>query len=207
MKKLLTLLFLLVMSFSLTGCAEWDSWSNDLKGDITGNEYYVDVFDNQGHLQARMSGQNIGIDSNRIKTVRYNSDGGLSYGYELSSVISLTVDGAEVESCGDTLIFYDKRLTPDVMFNPDFSFTSESESILDWHMFAAPINSLKNSFGKERVVLIKSQLGNPIYAFSGKEVYWEIPDDLPKFTKLMIDGKAVYIHRSNFQIIDKSLLQ
>lgn len=35
----------------------------------------------------------------------------------------------------------------------------------------------------------------------------EIPDDLPKFTKLMIDGKALYIYRANFQIIDKSLLE
>ena len=46
-----------------------------------------------------------------------------------------------------------------------------------------------------------------IVAYSGEDVYWEIPDDLPKFTKLMIDGKALYIHRANFQIIDKSLLE
>ena len=30
--------------------------------------------------------------------------------------------------------------------------------------------------------------------------------NLPKMTKLMIDGKALYIHRANFQIIDKELL-
>jgi len=29
---------------------------------------------------------------------------------------------------------------------------------------------------------------------------------LPKMTKLMIDGKALYIHRSNFDIFDKALL-
>ena len=46
----------------------------------------------------------------------------------------------------------------------------------------------------------------PVTAYSGDEVYWEIPDDLPKMTKLMIDGKALYIHRANFQIIDKALL-
>ena len=38
------------------------------------------------------------------------------------------------------------------------------------------------------------------------EVYWEICQDLPKTTKLMIDGKTLYIHRANFQIIDKALL-
>ena len=40
----------------------------------------------------------------------------------------------------------------------------------------------------------------------GDEVYWKIPKDLPKMTKLMIDGKALYIHRANFQIIDTALL-
>ncbi|WP_270609480.1 DUF5052 family protein [Blautia massiliensis (ex Durand et al. 2017)] len=34
----------------------------------------------------------------------------------------------------------------------------------------------------------------------------KIPKDLPKMTKLMIDGRALYIHRANFQIIDTALL-
>lgn len=56
------------------------------------------------------------------------------------------------------------------------------------------------------MVVIKSQLGQPVTAYSGDDVYLEIPEDLPKMTKLMIDGKALYIHRANFQIIDKELL-
>ena len=51
-------------------------------------------------------------------------------------------------------------------------------------IIAGTINRYKNSFGKSRVVVVKSQLGNPIYAFRGNEVYWTIPEDLPKFTKL-----------------------
>ena len=64
----------------------------------------------------------------------------------------------------------------------------------------------KNYFGKPQVVVIQSQLGDPICAYSGNDVYWEVCKDLPKTTKLMIDGKALYIHRANFQIIDKELL-
>lgn len=55
-------------------------------------------------------------------------------------------------------------------------------------------------------MVIKSQLGQPIAAFSGDDVYWEVPEDLPKMTKLIIDDKALYIHRANYQIIDKALL-
>ncbi|MEO2631421.1 DUF5052 family protein [Blautia wexlerae] len=63
-----------------------------------------------------------------------------------------------------------------------------------------------NDFGKSCIVVIKSRLGQPIAAFSGDDVYWEVPEDLPKMTKLMVDGKALYIHRANYQIIDKKLL-
>ena len=31
-----------------------------------------------------------------------------------------------------------------------------------------------------------------------------VPEDLPKMTKLMVDGKALYIHRANYQINDKN---
>lgn len=68
------------------------------------------------------------------------------------------------------------------------------------------VNKYKNAFGKPVVVVIQSQLGNPICAYSGKDVYWKVCEDLPKTTKLMIDDKALYIHRANFQIIDLALL-
>ena len=45
-----------------------------------------------------------------------------------------------------------------------------------------------------------------VSVYDVKDVYWEIPDNLPKMTKLMIDGKALYIHRANFQIIDSDCL-
>ena len=84
---------------------------------------------------------------------------------------------------------------------------TDSTGKIDENTYIAGIvNQYKNDFGKSRVVVIKSQLGQPITAYSGDEVYWKIPKKLPKMTKLMIDGKALYIHRANFQIIDIALL-
>ena len=135
----------------------------------------------------------------------YDENGKVITGYELSSVITITIDGNEIESCGDTCIFVQKGLTPDVDFTTET--IQSSGSVLDITSLSAKLNQYKNKFGKARVVVIKSQLGNPIMAFSGDSVYWEIPEDLPKMTKLMIDGKALYIHRANFQIIDKELIE
>ena len=120
-------------------------------------------------------------------------------------MITITIDGRQLISCGDTCVFYDKRLIPEYEFYLD-NIESDSSGILDSTLISGRVNSIKNEFGKPMVVIIKSQMGAPIYAFSGDKVFWDIEEDLPRFTKLMIDGKALYIHRANFQIIDKSLL-
>ncbi|MDY4818325.1 MAG: DUF5052 family protein, partial [Lachnospiraceae bacterium] len=164
------------------------------------------TYDNFGSLVLETSGKKIDIAGNPVKTTSYDDSGKVITGYELSSVITITIDGNEIESCGDTCIFVQKGLTSDVDFTTE-TIQTGSSTIFDITSLSAKLNQYKNRFGKARVVVIKSQLGQPIMAFSGDNVYWEIPEDLPKMTKLMIDGKALYIHRANFQIIDKELIQ
>ena len=98
-------------------------------------------------------------------------------------------------------------LNPEVDFSTEVIESNGGNGVTDNTAVARYLNKYKNYFGKSRIVVIKSQLGQPIVAFSGDDVYWEIPEDLPKMTKLMIDGKALYIHRANYQIIDRSLLK
>lgn len=128
-------------------------------------------------------------------------------GYELSSVITINIDGNEIQSCGDTCIFEQDGLEPDVDFEQTDIYSQSTGKLSDNTYVAGIVNQYKNYFGKSRVVVIKSQLGQPITAYSGDEVYWKIPKKLPKMIKLMIDGKALYIHRANFQIIDTALLK
>ncbi|MDD7281419.1 DUF5052 family protein [Floccifex sp.] len=201
MKKILVVL----MCFLLSGCSLFQSKINDIKGNLIGNGYTIYTYDNYGNEVLQTSGSKISITGNPIEQTSYDEDGSVETSYELSSVITITIDGKEMESCGDTCIFEQKGLTPDVDFISE-SIDSSSNSIMDASSVSRFINKYKNMFGKSRVVVIKSQLGQPIVAYSGDKVYWEIPEDLPKMTKLMIDGKALYIHRANFQIIDKDLL-
>lgn len=69
------------------------------------------------------------------------------------------------------------------------------------------INKIKNVLGTPRVIVISSQLGVPLAVYGGDKVYTEIPNDLPKMTRLNIDGKALYVHRANYIILDSSLLE
>lgn len=195
-----------VLLFFLTGCGKLGSVINDIHGSLIGNNYTIYTYDNYGDQTLKTSGKKISITGNKTKNISYDSDGKATTGYDLSSVITITIDGKEIESCGDTCIFVQKGLVPEVDFSSEEIDSSGSNGITDNAAIARKLNRYKNDFGKSRVVVIKSQLGQPIAAFSGDDVYWEIPDNLPKMTKLMVDGKALYIHRANYQIIDKDLL-
>lgn len=178
---------------------------SEMHGSIFGNEYIIDTFDNNGIRTMTTHGRNIDITSN-VLGQDLDVDGASGKYETLSSVITITIDGKQIISCGDTCVFYDKGLKPDYEFYLDEINSEGGGSLSEQALIAGRLNSIRNFIGKPMVVVIKSQTGAPIYVFSGRSVYWEIPDDLPKFTKLSIDGKPLYIHRANFQIIDAKLL-
>lgn len=206
-KALLATIICICIITGLTGCAANDDYMNDVKGNLSGNSYTIYTYDNYGQKVMTTTGDKINISGNKTKSKGYDSEGNETTSYDVSSVITILIDGKEIESCGDTCIFEQKGLKPEVDFTQENIISHSTGKISENTYIAGIVNYYKNYFGKSRVVVIKSQLGQPIAAYSGDEVFWKIPDDLPKMTKLMIDGKALYIHRANFQIIDKELLR
>ena len=203
----LAIIVLLAFIVSATGCAWLESKVNDLRGDLIGVSFEVETYDNYGSLTMTTHGDKIKLTGNRTRETTV-TDEGWGHTYVMSSVMTVTIDGKELETCGDTCIFAETGLDKEMDFTSAEFINSHSDAgdITDNTILAYYINQYKNLFGKSRVVVIKSQMGQPLCAYSGDKVYWEIPDDLPKTTKLMVDGKALYIHRANFQIIDKALL-
>ena len=202
LSALLSVVAILVV-MGLPGCSFLESKFNSFKGSLVGVSYTADFYDNYGAQFFTASGDKIDIDGNYVDD-GYDTEGNITS--SLSSVITITIDGKEIEACGNTLIFEEKRLSPDIQFSLT-DVESDSSGLSGLTSISKVINKFKNYFGKSRVVVIQSQLGVPIRAYSGDDVYWEIPDDLPKMTKLMIDGKALYIHRANFEIIDTELIK
>lgn len=205
MKKFILVLIVIFTVFSLTSCAMLGSEVNELNGAITGNTYECSFYSNEGQKFMTMEGKKIDMSSNVVLESTY-VDGSWGYTKTLSSVMTITIDGKQVENCGSTVIFAEKGLTPDVDYHEVELIESNANGFSSNTFIANIVNRYKNMNGKPMVVVIQSQLGDPICSFSGDKVYWEVCQDLPKTTKLMIDRKALYIHRANFQIIDKSLL-
>lgn len=205
-RKCLLIILCIALTMVMSGCSMIESKINDIKGNLAGNGYDIYTYDNYGELVMQTSGDKISLSGNKTETISYDSDGSTITNYEMSSVVTITIDGHEIESCGDTCIFEQDGLNAEVDFTQEVIDSQTDGSFNDNTAVARFVNKYKNMFGKSRIVVVKSQLGQPIAAYSGDDVYWEIPDDLPKMTKLMVDGKALYIHRANFQIIDKALL-
>lgn len=163
-------------------------------------------YDNNGDLILTADGNRVNVSGNRIVQYSYGSDGTLNKTYELSSVLTIDMDGHQISSCGDTILFVGKGLEPEANFKLE-EIKAGGDGIMSTTLVSGIVNQFANYFGKNCVVVIQSQLGDPICAYSGDSVYWKVCDDLPKTTRIVVDGKSMYIHRANFQIIDKALIE
>lgn len=203
--KLSTILLSMFLLASLTGCAQLNSYVSDVKGSLVGNSFNIEEYDNFGNLNISLSGEKVDVSGTveKVKGIDPGS-GNYAYSYELSSVVDVTIDGKDYKTCGNTVIFADKSLTPIENFEMPENIETKGGNITS---ISKSINGLKNTLGTAKTIVIYSQMGVPIKAYAGNEVYAEVPSDLPKMTKINIDGKPLYIHRCNFNIFDSSLIE
>lgn len=104
MKKIVGTIACAALLCTMTSCAMLDSAVNDLKGDLIGNSYVIETYDNYGNRVLTTSGDKINIEGNSVETTSYDSNGNTITGSELSSVVTINIDGKEIQSCGDTCI-------------------------------------------------------------------------------------------------------
>lgn len=178
---------------ALTGCAELSLRFSSVKGELIGNSFDATVFDNFGGEVATFHAKKMGVEAASV-----DEDGNAT-----SSVLKITADGKDIEQVGNTMIFAETGLeeVEGYTLPRDIQTSGGTVNLVD-----SAINDIKSKIGKSRIVVVSSQLGVPIAVYQGNSVGYEIPEDLPKFTKLTIDGKALYIHRANYLIIDKDAL-
>ena len=226
--KSIIVLFLMFMMMFTASCVDTsttfgsDADSTEDMGDEVPVTYIADFYDNNGGRWFSVEGKMFSISPNKIKTYSWDSDGSWISSYEMSAVMSIDIDGKNIESCGSTIVFADNRLKKQDIDFDDTVFTEESKAneidssisqpsdirIEDWWkiQYWWVNKNINNKNADARLVIIQSQLGNPICVYSGDDVSWDIPDNLPKTTRVMIDGMAIYIHRANFAIVDTELL-
>ena len=192
-KKLLPLIAL-VLAVALTGCAAIQGYFNKLTGSLFGKGYTITQYDDYGNLVFTVHGDKVTMDCET------DEDG------EVTSYIDITIDGDSWKHVGSTLVFAQKGvdLITDFQLPADMDSTGHSTGLM---AVDRKINHYANLIGKDLVVLVSSQNGTPICLFQGDDCSIEIPADLPKTTLVHIDGKMVYVHRANVDIIPAELLE
>ena len=195
MKKVCLCFICMIM---ITGCSFLQDKYKEFKGELIGNDFDISTYDNYGNNIVNMSGDRISISGNEVTD--YNG----STGSSLSSVITMTIDGYNFEQTGNTVVFAEKGLNKLKDFEMPTDIHTSSQTMT---FFERNLNKIKNMLGTSKVVVICSQLGFPIAVYGGEQVYWTIPDDLPKMTRLNIDGKSLYIHRANYLMFDTALIE
>ena len=193
-KKILLSVVSLVLVVALTGCAALGAFISQLKGELFGNDYNISQYDDFGNLVFTVQGDRVTMDCELDE-----------YG-EVTSYIDITIDGKSWKHVGSTLVFAQRGvdMITDFQLPEDMQNSSGSTGLM---AIDRRINQYANLFGKKLVVLVSSQNGTPIGLFQGDSCYTEIPGDLPKTTLIHIDGKLVYVHRANVDIIPASLFQ
>lgn len=196
-KRFAIIAIALCMVISLCGCgaAVMERIIGELKGELVGNDYQVFEYDNSGNQVLQVSGNKIAM------SAEVDSAG------EPTSYIDITVDGYDWMHVGSTLVFAQNGA--DMITDFQIPETIETDRDGSLGLIAADrfVNSYKNLFGKSQVVLVSSQTGTPIGLFQGDNCNVSIPSNLPKTTLVSIDGKLVYVHRANVDIMPAAMFR
>ena len=229
MKKFICVLLVLSMALALCACGSpypnggthVATQSTDSGSERVKISFMSEFYDNHGNQWLAVEGTSFDIEPNKVKEYAYDSDGFWVFQWTTSSVMSITVDGKHIESCGSTVLFYDTRLEKLNLELPEEITLSQGDSATiyspydgynyyedNWGLrYYWQTEKQANTTPASRIVIIQSQEGDPICMFAGDKVSWSVSRNLPKTTELMIDGKVVYVHRANFSIVDTSVFE
>ena len=199
-KKMGIIAFLIVLSLALSGCAAILDKIAVIRGDLVGGNYQISVYDHYANKTLTLDGSKITV--GLLENDAYNDVE--STGFE-SSVLEITVNGKQMIQVGNTVIFAQEGL--DMIEDYDVPTEIAVNNGGGFVPFDRFINDLKNKIGKEKIVIVSSQMGIPIGVYQGEDVYVTVPDNLPKMTRLNIDGKSLYIHRANYVILDTEMIK
>ena len=221
LKSFLVVTLALVFICSLVACSsDYENGytlegSTETDAEVAPITFDALLYDNAGNNYAIFKGNSFNIEPNKVKQYGYSTDGHWTYWYEMSSVVSINIDGHNIQTCGSSVVFKDSRLEmkeiPEYIESETSTESGYDTNIGD-NMFLDYMaltnwwfDTHENGQGGSKIVLIQSQDGYNIGAIEGNDIYWEVASKLPKTTLVNVDGKALYIHRCNFTIIDTAL--
>jgi hypothetical protein len=191
----------IIISFVLTGCNLFDNEMGELKSAFNGREAIIETYDENSNVIDRIQGKS--IDVNTDDEFKQTDEKGNTI--KKSSVLNITVGEKQLIHVGSSLVMHETDLVnifEDYNKKIDVQNNDNSTPIID-----RIINSAKNiTIGKSKIILIRSQSGQPLATFAGDNVSY-FATGMDKSTGILIDGKYLFIYRCDYTIYDKDLLE
>lgn len=200
-----SLCLIVVSIICLSGCSGLFAGLSELKGSLIGREFTISTYDNYGNLKLQTTGTKVDIGLFEGETDKSDIDGEEVSGDFKSEVLDITINGNQMLSVGETLLFEEDGI--DIITDyelPNQIETRRGGGLIPIDSF---VNKIKNFVGKKKLVIVSSEFGTPIGVYQGDKVNVTVPEDLPKMTRLWIDGKSVYVHRVDYTIVDMDMFK
>ena len=200
MKKGLFISVILCATIVLSGCNWLEMKFGNIKEQFVGRELTIQTYDENSQLIDRVQGKSVSIEADDKFSLK-DTDGNT---VEKSSVLNITVGGKQMLHVGSSLIAYENGL------EDLFDIYSQQVDLSNFDRSVPFINRMVNDLanyttGKDKVVLIRSQSGQPLATFAGEDVSY-YATEMDKSTGLLIDGHYLFIYRCDYTIYDTSLL-
>ena len=199
-KKFSVFIVIMAATLVLSGCNWLEYKIGSLKEQFVGRELTVQTYDENSQMIDRVQGKSVSIEADEDFSLK-DANGDT---VEKSSVLNITVGGKQMLHVGSSLIAYEdglQNIFEEYVQQVDLNSFDRSVPFIN-----RMVNDLQNlTTGKEKVVLIRSQSGQPLATFAGNDVSY-FATDIDKSTGIMIDGKYLFIYRCDYTIYDLALL-
>lgn len=200
-KKIAKILAVALTLALLTSCAFFDKSLQKLTEAFSGVEATLSTYNANGQEMDRIVGKSFRIS----RDDRFDSEDSEGNSNKDSSVLLISLGDSHVSHVGSTLTLAEKGLV-DVMDEANVTVNVSSQDTgSPW--LNDMVEQYRNLFsGKSKVLMIRSQLGNPIAVYTGDKV--EIFEtDVMKSTWFRIDGKYLFVYRADYTLVDTDLLE
>lgn len=199
-KKFSVFAVVMAATLVLSGCNWLEYKIGSMKEQFVGRELTVQTYDENSQMIDRVQGKSVSIEADEEFSLK-DANGDT---VEKSSVLNITVGGKQMLHVGSSLIAYEdglQNIFEEYVQQVDLNSFDRSVPFIN-----RMVNDLQNlTTGKEKVVLIRSQSGQPLATFAGNDVSY-FATDIDKSTGIMIDGKYLFIYRCDYTIYDLALL-
>lgn len=191
----------LIVALVLSSCAGLAAFGENINRAFNGVSATMTTYTQGGEQVDRVKGKSFRV----ARDTRFDTSDSKGESREDSSVLLISLGDSHISHVGSSMVLAQDGMT---------DVTAESSSTVTFAN-AKPgtpwLNDLieynRNLWqGKGKTILVRSQDGTPIAVYAGNEVEI-LATDVPKSTWFRVDGKYLFVYRSDYTVYDNSLLK